>query len=337
MPMEVEKMTKHRCWAAPVKRLLILISGILSLCIAIPASAFDGPLRIKNQFPLFMHLDSPLLESAATDSTLSASLYYSTVFMNKQSSQWKAQLDMEIAELNIRYTRQISNLFEIGVEVPLLAFTSGFMDPLLDTYHDTFGFADYGRQSRPSDSFLYEVQRRGVVMIRGKGNGIGLGDIKLSAKKILFDKDPLISIKAEVELPTGSVSRGYGNGSLDGGLSLLLDKRLGENIMSYYNIGVVFPGKLKAAEPISLNTSVYGGMGLEARISGQFSLLGQVMAQTSLFPKTGIGNIDRPGVLLTLGGRYVKGKESYELSLAEDLNTAGAPDVTINLSYKMKF
>ncbi|MBI5634303.1 MAG: DUF3187 family protein [Nitrospirae bacterium] len=330
-------MMTNICGIVNLKRLLMLICSIASLCIIMPVSAFDGPLRVKNQFPLLMHLDSPSLESAVTANSLSASLFYSTVFMDKQSAQWKAQLDMEIAELNLRYTRQISNLFEFGIEVPILALTSGFMDPFLDTYHSTFGFGDYGRQSRPSNSFLYKVQRRGEVIIRGEANGIGLGDIKLSAKKILFEKDPLISIKAEVELPTGAASKGYGNGSLDGGLSLLLDKRLSEDIISYFNIGVIFPGELRAVEPINLNTSVYGGMGLEARISEQFSLLGQVMAQTSPFPKTGIGNMDRVGLLLTLGGRYVKGKENYELSFSEDPNTAGAPDVTFTISYKKNY
>jgi len=336
-PAEIEKITANNYEMAPVKWLLVLICGIAGLCIIMPASAFDGPLRIKNQFPLFMHLDSPVLESASTANSLSASLFYSSVFMNKQSLQWKSQLDMEIAELNFRYTRNISNHFEVGVEVPLLGLTNGFMDPLLNTYHRAFGFPNYGRESRPSDSFLYEVQHRGKVIISGRGGGIGLGDIKLSAKKILFDMDQLISIKAEVELPTGAASKGYGNGSLDGGFSLLLDKRLGENIMSYFNIGVIFPGRLKAVEPIGLNTSVYGGMGLEARISREFSLIGQVMAQTSPFPKTGIGNIDRIGVLLALGGRYVKGKENYELSFTEDPNTSGAPDITINISYKKNF
>lgn len=330
-------MTANNSETASLKWLFVLVCSVASLCLIRPASAFDGPLRIKNQFPLFMHIDSPSLESASRANSLSAALFYSSVFMNKQSLQWKSQLDMEIAELNLRYTRQIDDHFEAGVEVPLLGLTSGFMDPLLNTYHSTFGFEDYGRQSRPSDSFLYEVQRQGKVIIRGKGSGIGLGDIKLSVKKALFEADPLVSIKAEVELPTGAASKGYGNGSLDGGFSLLLDKRLGDRIMSYYNLGIIFPGKMKALEPIGLKTSVYGGMGFEALISTEFSLLGQVMAQTSPFPKTGIGSIDRIGVLLALGGRYIKGKEHYELSFIEDPNTAGAPDITIHLSYKKKF
>jgi hypothetical protein len=330
-------MTTNKLGPVAVRWLLVLTIGVAYLHISMPAAAFEGPLSVKNEFPLFMHLDSPRLESAVTVNSFSASLFYSSVFMNKQAAEWQARLDMEIAELNLRYTRQIGDLFELGVEVPVLCLTSGFMDSFLHGFHSAFGFADYGRQSRPNNSFLYEVRRGGVVIIRGEDDGIGLGDIKLSAKRMLFDRDPMISIKADVELPTGSASKGYGSGSPDAGLSLLIDKRLGEKIMTYYNMGVIFPGRLKAVEPVSLKTSGYGGVGLEAMVSPNISLIGQVMVQTSPFPKTGIGNIDRTGVLLALGGRYIKGNGNFEISFTEDPNTAGAPDFTINISYKKKF
>jgi hypothetical protein len=41
--------------------------------------------------------------------------------------------------------------------------------------------------------------------------------------------------------------------------------------------------------------------------------------------------------LLSFGGRYVSGKNSLEFSLTEDPNTAGAPDVTFNLTYRKRF
>ena len=68
-----------------------------------------------------------------------------------------------------------------------------------------------------------------------------------------------------------------------------------------------------------------------------FSLIGQLSFQSSPFPHTGIGAVDRTATLLTLGGRYRTGNDSIEFSLTEDANTAGAPDVIFNLSYKKRF
>ena len=81
----------------------------------------------------------------------------------------------------------------------------------------------------------------------------------------------------------------------------------------------------------------YAGAALEAAIRENFGLLAQVSFQSSPFPHTGIGTVDRTAALLTLGGRYRTGKGSIELSLTEDANTAGAPDVIFNLIYKKRF
>ncbi len=59
--------------------------------------------------------------------------------------------------------------------------------------------------------------------------------------------------------------------------------------------------------------------------------------QTSPYPKTDISEIDTPGILLVLGGRYYVNYGSFELSLTEDPNTSGAPDFILNLSYKKRF
>ena len=61
------------------------------------------------------------------------------------------------------------------------------------------------------------------------------------------------------------------------------------------------------------------------------------MAQSSPYPDTDISQIDTPGVLLVLGGRYSAGSGSYELSLTEDPNTSGAPDFVLNATYRVSW
>ncbi len=79
------------------------------------------------------------------------------------------------------------------------------------------------------------------------------------------------------------------------------------------------------------------GAAAEWALSKNFEVLGQFLVQTSPFPDTGIAEIDRTGVILTLGGRYAFGRNSLELSFTEDLNTTGAPDFTFQLGFKHKF
>jgi hypothetical protein len=323
----------------PIMRNRRFILFALILCLLIIPSksySFDGPLRVKNQFPLFIHIMPLGLYPASVENSFSVGLSHSSVFVVENSPDWSVGLDMEITELDFRYRRDIPDLFEIGIDVPLISFNSGFMDGFLESYHDTFGFPDYGRSRRPKNEFLYEVQRDGRTVIKGENGGIGLGDIRLSLKKQMLSGDPVLSVMVEVDLPTGSASKGYGSGGVDTGVRILIDKQLGGHFRAYGNAGIVFPGKLDAREEISLKTFFHGGAGIEASYWKNLSFLVQAELQSSPFPDTGIREIDDTAVILSLGGRYATGTGNFELSLTEDPNTAGAPDFTLNLTYTRK-
>jgi hypothetical protein len=320
-----------------MKKSILLIFFLILFFLPRQLYAFEGPLEVKNQFPLFLHLDAPVLESAVTENSFSASLSHSSVFMIGNSANWSVNLDMEVTELDLRLKKVIPGLFEIGVEVPILSLESGFMDGFLDSYHKTFGFPDYGRDRRPANSFLYEVRRNGFLVVQGKNGEIGIGDVRLTAKKEILSEDPVVSVRAEIELPTGDASKGRGSAGIDTGLTLLMNKKISERFMSYVNAGVIFPGPLKAVEDINLKTSFHAGAAIEAAIWKHFGIVGQISFQTSPFPKMEIGTVDRIAALLTFGGRYTSGKDSLEFSLTEDPNTAGAPDVIFNLTYKRRF
>jgi hypothetical protein len=321
-----------------MKRTAALFSLLLLIAVlSASAEAFDGPLQVKNQFPLFLNVNAPYLESASIEDSFTASLSHSSIYLVDSSSQWNMGLDMEITELNLRLRKSINNFIELGVEVPFLSFNSGFMDGFLSSYHDTFGFPDYGRSNRPDNDFLYEVKRNGAVVVKGESGRIALGDIRFTVKKPLIKGDPAISIKGEIEFPSGDPKTGCGNGSSDTGISLMMDKGFGEVWKTYLNLGAVFPGDMKGHERVNLDHFLYGGAAVEAAMWKTFSLLGQIFIQGSPFPETDIASIDRTAVLFSLGGRYRAGNSSFELSLTEDPNTSGAPDFTLNCTFKQSF
>ena len=70
-------------------------------------------------------------------------------------------------------------------------------------------------------------------------------------------------------------------------------------------------------------------------LSEKLSLIVQTLGHTPIYPETDLLAVDREAWLIAIGGRYHVGKGSFELSLTEDLNTSGAPDFIVNLTYKM--
>jgi len=324
---------------------LILFAGLVGVLLFLltavshQSAAFQGPLEIRNQFPLFIHLNSPGLESASQQDRFSLVCSYSSLFLLKRSNDWSVQMDMETLEFAFRIKKNIPQVMEIGLEIPLLSFNSGVLDDPLQWYHQTFGFPDYGRSTRPKNDYLYRVGKGGKTVVEGELGKLGLGDIRITGKKELFRMDghPFLSLKLDLEIPTGDPQKGYGNGSLDIGLGLLLEKEITQSLLAVVNGGLVVPGPWKAKETIALREYYYGGLGVEWAFSKRLSFLSQVWAQTSPFPETGIDSIDRPALIFSIGSRYAYGPNSLELALTEDLNTSGAPDFTVTFSLKRQF
>ncbi len=299
------------------------------------AFSFEGPLQVKNLYPIFLHADQQYLEKAAVENSMSYSLSHSSTYTVQESGDWVIHLDMEITELNFRYKRIVKDLFELDVDIPVLVLGRGFMDGFLESYHSAFGFADYGRSQRPQNEFLYEVRRDGKLIVKGR-SGVRLGDIRIAVKKPLISNDSLVlSLRGDVEIPVSDAEKGYSNGSPDAAFSVLLDKRITDRIMTYWNLGAVFPGDVRGYERLDINNFVSGGVSVEAVVEPGLSMLVQLQGQSAVYPETDLLAVDRDAYLLIFGGRYKTGKRSFDLSLTEDINTSGAPDFILNLTYKM--
>ena len=296
----------------------------------------DGPFQARNQFPPFIPANQPGIESAALVDSFSVNLSHASVFAMKDAVAWAAHLDLELTELNLRYRKTLNNRTEFGIDVPFLRATGGFMDRPLAWYHRAFGFPDYGRSKRPRNQFLYEINKNGSPVIAGENDRAGFGDVRFTIKQQVLSQELIVTVMANVELPIGDARAGYGNGSVDAGVALLIDKRFGRDALWYANLGAIFPGDLKGYQTVALRDYAYAGTGVEYLFWPMLSVLGQVSIQASPYPDTGISKIDTPAIVLVLGGRYYAEKGSIELSLSEDPNTQGAPDFAFNLAWKAR-
>ncbi|KJU84066.1 conserved hypothetical protein, secreted [Candidatus Magnetobacterium bavaricum] len=315
----------------------VAVGGFLLLVCLMPGIvvAFDGPLPIKNQFPLSMYLLSPRYESPRLQDSLTLGLTYSSIYMVRKSRDYNVGLDLESAEFSLGLRKVILDSIELSAEVPVVVFTSGIMDDAINKYHEALGFGNYGRRNRPLNAFLFSVKEKGKTLIEGRDGYIGLGDIRLGIKTPLLTSDPLISVMLELELPTGSnPGAGIGSGGVDAGGSIMVGKDITNNLSAYGAVGVVFPGNYRGRETIGLRSYLHATTALQYDLSRPLLLIGQLTVQGAAFPDTQIPQIDRPAALFAIGARYKLDKNTIELSFIEDPNTSGAPDFSLNLLYK---
>ena len=68
-----------------VRYLFLLIVSLIVFSSSVVYS-FEGPLQIKNQYPIFIHANEPYLEKASMESSFSASLSHSSTYTVQNSS-----------------------------------------------------------------------------------------------------------------------------------------------------------------------------------------------------------------------------------------------------------
>lgn len=319
-----------------LERTLICLGLLLTVAPPAPAHAIDGPLQVRNQFPLFLGVMPPYLESAGPRNDISFGLSHSSVYVVEQSPAWTVNMDLELTEFDLRVKRKAGQAFEVGLEIPVIRPAEGFLDGFLEQWHDLLGAGDYGRSERPENEFLYEIMLNGAPVIAGVNGRTGLGDIRLTVKRIMRQAGPAVSVLAGLEVPSGDARTGYGNGRYDASAAILAEQEFAGNSRWTANMGVTVPGDYAGYQTVGLRTFWHGGLGIETAWWSRFSILVQAVAQTSPFPTTGIREVDWPAVLFTFGGRYYAAGGNFEFSLTEDPTTAGAPDFIANVVYTLR-
>lgn len=220
----------------PLRR--IAFTGLLLA--ALPAAAAGeggaGPVPLRILAPL--HSLSYQLTPQSAEllapgrSALRLELSESNVlqFPHDAREPYLVHLDFETTRLQLGYRRGLAGGWEVGFEVPLLYYHSGFLDHTVLEVEEAFGKVKPRRSREVHGSYAYEVSRGGETLFAGPENEIGLGDAALTFGRFLGRGGgwrPALAFRGAVALPTGDRDRAFGNGIPELALGLAADWRRG--------------------------------------------------------------------------------------------------------------
>jgi hypothetical protein len=318
------------------------ILGILILMILLPvncgAERQIGPLGVLNQFPPHMMFLTPRPHSPQTISakrfSAALSFDYFSIYSNAFSSDHSLLMDMEAMVLDFRLAYSLTDEFLVGIRIPMVSMTDGFMDKPLEWYHKSLGLPNYGKEERPKDEFAYNITKDGQSWFEAKEGGLNLLDSTFFTQINLIDlkkKIPTrIGLTYEVKLPVGDETSGFGSGAWDHGFFIPIQFSF-SRINTYLMPGYIFIGnpKSKGAD-ISVRDIKSFFIGGEFFYSSKLSFLAQINSYTSPIGETGIEKLDVASIELALGLRWAFSSQlSAELAFCEDL-TRSAPDFNLH-------
>lgn len=292
---------------------------------------FFGPLPSRNQHPvhlMFFNFPAERARVLAEGEGEFAFRFDGASTMIKETEDATiVDLDLEGWYYQLEYRRGVAG-GEIALVVPLRDNTHGFMDDIIDGWHQFFALPRGDRPVYPANDYHFFVRGPTGQVLNTPSDQFGLADVSLAWKdEIAGSGDSVLSYRLGVKLPTGDSDKGLGSGGTDFGAGLAYE-RTGERWAAYANLNYIFLGDSDFAG-FETNNTITGALALEYRLKPTWWLTGQIdFAQYPL--ETGALTLDRDSVELLFGfHKLLRKRLLFSGGFSEDIRTNTAPDFGI--------
>ena len=312
---------------------------------ALPAVEIT-PFYTQNQSPLVQIYglppigDASVLPARKADVRLIADL--ANNYVKDSNPRESILLDGESTRISLDARYGIARGFEVGVTVPYIILSGGFLDGFIDGYHSTFGFPQGGRDQAPRNRLLYVYERDGQQRLKIDSSSAGLGDISLTAGWQLYQGEDkpqrAVALRASLKLPTGDSDQLHGSGSTDFSLWVTAsdDWKLKVGHFTLFGAaGMMAMTDGKVLQGQQRNLVGFGGLGFGWSPLRWIAFKIQTNAHTSFYGDSELREVNADSAQLTVGGTLAFSDETtLDIGVSEDLIVRTAPDVVFHFSVR---
>ena len=202
-----------------------LILAVAAACATTPSAvAQEAPYSgfvMGNSSPLSALIGTPGRWVTTGDSGWEVSWRLSSHAYGESNDRDAFLLDGETHTVFARWRGQVGERLTLGVELPWISHSGGFLDPLIDGWHDFFNLRESIRPDVPSGQLNFVYVRDGDDLLRFDDPVSGLGDVGVQAGIRVADgagaglaRLPW-TLVASADLPTGRLATLTGNERFD--------------------------------------------------------------------------------------------------------------------------
>jgi hypothetical protein len=135
--------------------------------------------------------------------------------------------DLELALLDVTLNYKFSSQWGAYVVLSAVHYGGGFLDGTIESFHDTFGFSDFGRPAvvKNGTSYILDLKNSQVVLFDAPTSG-GMLDptFGLRYSGLTFGKDWKVIVEAAVKVPVAGRRDLLSTGRTDYGVQMTLQK-----------------------------------------------------------------------------------------------------------------
>lgn len=310
-----------------------------------PAKGGKGePVYVANQNPFIMIYGLPKAEAGfiTPKGKLDAAfLYYvsnnaySDEAPNGETMVW----DGETATYTLKIRYGLFERLELGMDIPYVQHSGGYLDSIIRNFHDLFGFPNDRQEQFDKNQIDYTVN--GTTYLNESHNGFG--DLRFTAGVPLVlgseQSRRHLAARSVLKLPTGDPDYLLGSGGTDvsAGLSYTDFELLGfMNMVVSANLGLLYMGDSDVLAEMHNNFAGFGGASLNWQALKWLELKLQMDLHTAMYDTELIQLGD--SLQLTAGGTVqLPGDVFLDLGITEQLTTDATPDYGMYLMVGHQF
>ena len=308
------------------------------------------PFRVTNQSPLVMIQPIPAESSAGIvpKGKFSAALTFDLANNYTESTAGKETilLDGESYRWTLSTRYGLTDKLEVGIEIPWIDSSGGFLDSFIIDWHDTFGMPQGGRDGAPKNKINYSYANSDGQRLMMDSSGSGLGDIVLTGGMKLYEEKSAavhdsFALRSTVKLPTGDSDALRGSGAFGGTVSLCgASNHFTEwGALGFFgSVGGMISAKGDVLKDQQEPLAAFGTLGLGWGPAPWISFKVQINANTPLYKDSSLAELSDTAVMLVTGGALqLPGDYQLDIGVAEDISVATAPDVAFHLGLSRTF
>jgi hypothetical protein len=247
-------------------------------------------------------------------------------------------LDLELALLDVTFHYAFSSQWSIYAVMSGVSYSGGFLDGTIESFHDNFGFTDYGRPavSRDHVNVILDLKSTQFASFSAPTAG-GLLDptfgIRYSGVRMPTRWN--LVLEAAVKVPLQGFRPFLSSGRTDFGLQATVQRFSDHHAFYASASAVYYDGNLDTprTQPQTIPTLI---IGYERRLTARTHLIVQGYASLSIFSRedTDLDDLLKNKYQASLGFYHHRGRSVFSFAVTENLqNLNNTPDVGFQMGF----
>jgi len=317
---------------------LVALVGVSACHVGAAGERHSEPIWVENLSPLTGLLGLPPQRSATLPEgwQIDTHLAIASHFVVDSAADESVFLDGETTRFSLAMEYGWHPAWSARLTVPWVAHDAGFLDGVINSWHDFFGMSDGGRSLYPEDAFRYALDTPEAQFDFTDGDE-GVGDIRLELNHGFYRvPGQAASISLGFKLPTGDEDAFTGSGAGD----LFTTVRFSGEQLSTLPLtwhaqgGYLWAGSSDRLGPGQEREFWFAGIAADWRFAQRWSLLAQYDSHAAPLDSA-LDGLGEASGLLSFGLRFYPDRNwSIEASFVEDIIVESAPDITFQASLR---